>query len=81
MGLAANVSQSVHDELAAEAKKHPGFQTFLNDMQKLAENVWHKVRVQASDDAKEAVTEAEGDAVAAVTPEAQTVSTSETPGA
>lgn len=57
-----NLSNKVHDELAELAKKHPTWQSFAKDMERLADNVWHKVRSAGEQAVEEAAPEAVADA-------------------
>jgi hypothetical protein len=41
-----NVSPVTHNDLTAIANKHETFDSFMEDMQRLADLVWHNSRVQ-----------------------------------
>lgn len=57
-----HLTQEVHDKLAAVAAKHPTFQTFMQDMERLADTVWHNARTQAEGDLAQAADQAVTDA-------------------
>ena len=40
----ANVSDNVSSELEDLAKTHPSWESFLQDVERVADRIWHKVR-------------------------------------
>lgn len=44
-----NLSTSTHGELEDIAKKHPNFESFMQDVERLADLVWHNVRAKGHD--------------------------------
>lgn len=57
MGSMDELGQKTHDDLQALAVKHPDFNSFLHDMQKLADLVWHNAKRQNEEDVAEAQAE------------------------
>jgi hypothetical protein len=49
-----DIDKKVHEELKALALKHPTYETFMQDVQRLGEKMWHNARSQAEGDVKSA---------------------------
>lgn len=62
-GQPGSLSDQVHAELEKVALQHPRFETFLQDVERVAQRVWHKVRTDGThvlaQDGAEAVSELE----------------------
>jgi hypothetical protein len=44
-----DLSQKTHGELETVAAKHPTFESFMQEVQRLAETVWHNARAKGHD--------------------------------
>lgn len=62
MSLLTNLSDDVRKELVNLASKHQNFETFLQDITKLAETSWHNARQQGLVDLENAGEQAVADA-------------------
>jgi hypothetical protein len=49
------LSPSTHSDLKAMAQKHARFESFLQDMERLAETMWHNARRQSESDIQQAL--------------------------
>lgn len=44
-----NITSTMETELADLAKQHPSWESFLQDMERIGDHVWHKVRSESPD--------------------------------
>jgi hypothetical protein len=62
MSFLDSLSTRVHEELKSLALKHPSYESFMQDLQRLGDTMYHNARAQAEVDGQQALTEIKQDA-------------------